>query len=380
MKIAVVTSSFLPQIGGAEFVVHNLANQWAIQGHEVCVINCISDAPMFDDVKYSLKKYNILRGSTRFGYHRFPFSGYAEKVLRRAIDEFDPDFISAHFGYPTGVWLGRMGLSTPYSLTCHGGELTESGWGDRSVKGVERLLVDALNKSSFAVAISTKAKKLMVEMGVDPSNVHFISNGVDLKKFSRISEYKLRNKQSIPDSSLVILSVGREHVAKDYNTGIRAFAKVAAKYENVYYLIVGKGTNKWYDLAKSLGIADRIRFCQGLYGEDLVGAYQQADVFLSCSVSELCPLVVLEAMAAGLPEVVTNVSGSQDMIQTNKNGIVVQLGNVQEMAEALCRLLENQEFRQKLGHENLVRSQHYSWGVIGREYLDCYKTYVACQP
>ena len=72
MKIALVTTSFLPKIGGAEFVVHYLAHHWAKQRHEVCVFNPTTDDSYFDD-NYEVKRYRALRGGTRFGHHRWPF-------------------------------------------------------------------------------------------------------------------------------------------------------------------------------------------------------------------------------------------------------------------------------------------------------------------
>ena len=70
MKIALITTSFLPAIGGAEFVVHHLAQQWSLQGHNVCVFNSLTDEIYHPDANYSVKKYRLIRGGKRFGFHR----------------------------------------------------------------------------------------------------------------------------------------------------------------------------------------------------------------------------------------------------------------------------------------------------------------------
>jgi len=88
MKITLVTSSFLPQVGGAEMVVHNLALQWVRQGYQVCVIDGIADKPVHPGANYSIMKFLIPRGSTRFGYHRFPFSQLTEYSLTKCLDVY----------------------------------------------------------------------------------------------------------------------------------------------------------------------------------------------------------------------------------------------------------------------------------------------------
>ncbi len=370
MKIALVTFTFLPEMGGAEFVVHHLADHWSKQGHEVCVINHTTNESVLCDVKYSVIQYKVMRGSTRFGYHRFPMGWHAQRQLARLLREFKPDFISAHFGYPIGYWLSRIKPLPRFLVTCHGRDITEFDWGYRTRYGVGRQLARALNKSVGVVAISVYARKLMEEMGVEPSKILDIPNGVDLERFQAKVDVEIRRKLEIPRNAAVILSVGRENAAKSYDTGIRAFAKLHARAGKTFYLIVGRGTEKWRSLAGELGVGKYVIFCEGLYDDDLVGAYQQADVFFSPSVQEMFPLVVLEAMATGLPEVVTNISGSSDAIETGTNGLVVERGDVDEMADALGRLIENESLRKRFGQANLEKSRLYDWDRISKMYLE----------
>jgi glycosyltransferase involved in cell wall biosynthesis len=220
------------------------------------------------------------------------------------------------------------------------------------------------------VAISTYARRLMLELGVDSGRIVDIPNGVDIERFRRKVKPDLKGRLGILPDSKVVLSVGRDHPQKAYDAGIRAFARIARERPGWHYVIVGSGTGKWQSLVAELGLDGRVLLCEGLQGDDLVGVYQQADIFFSPSVWELMPLVVLEAMAAGLPLVVTNVSGSQDLVKTGVNGFVVEPGELGEMAEALRLLIENGEMRRSTGAENLERSGNYSWDHIGRMYLE----------
>lgn len=370
MKIALVTASFLPQVGGAEFAIHNLALQWHAQEHETCIMNCVTNEATHAQGEYMVKRFKLLRGSTRLGYHRFPMGWYAQRGLGRLLKEFKPDFISAHFGYPTGYWLSRIKPLPKYLITCHGSEITKSEWSYRQRYNCDKQLTRGLKMSAGCVAISTYARKLMEELGVESSHIFDIPNGVDVERFQSKVDFDLHGKFGIPKEAVVVLSVGRDHPAKAYDTAIKAFAKLHSRVREVFYVMLGKSTGKWRSLASELGVGKQVGIYEGLYGNELVGAYQQADIFFSSSVQEMFPLVVLEAMAAGLPEVVTNVSGSQDVIKSGTNGFVAKPNQPDEMADALYKLATDESLRKRMADANRERSKFYGWDHISRMYLE----------
>lgn len=371
MKIAVVTTSFLPRIGGAEFAIHHLAREWCRQGHEVVVVNGVADRPSQKDAGYAVRKYRVARGASRFGAHRQPFSWYETRQLSTILDEIEPDGISAHFGYPTAIWLSRMRPVPRFLITCHGPALNETPSGPRQRYNLDETIADALNRSTRAVAISSHARRVMERIGVDPARIVEIPNGVEPERFrARVEGFDLRARLGIPQRAPVILSVGRESWAKAYDDGIRAFALVAEQDPAARYLIVGRGTDRWRSLTAQLGVADRVLFSEGLYDDELVAAYQQADLFFLPSIKELCPLVVPEAMAAGLPEVVTDVSGSQDMIRSGYNGFVIQPRDTEGMAQALTDLLRDPALRTRMGEAGRAEAKRYAWARLSRLYLE----------
>jgi glycosyltransferase involved in cell wall biosynthesis len=370
MRIALLSPSFLPALGGMEFVVHSLAVEWGKQGHDVLVINWTSDRPTHPEANYAVAKFDLLRGAPRFGYHRFPFSGYSRRSIERILEDFNPDFISAHMAYPTAHWLARMHPKRRYVVTCHGSDITLFDWGFRKRYGIDAELREGLNQSVGAIAISTHAHKMIKDLGVDSQVIKDISNGVDLERFRKTVEFSLRDELGLDSSTLIILSVGRDHPQKDYSAGIRAFANVAERLDNAYYAIIGKNASNHQTLAESLGVGDRVLFPGPLQGDRMVGAYQQANVFFSPSIWEMMPLVVLESMAVGLPSVVTNISGSQDLVLDGETGFIVEPGDEEAMADALVGLLEEPEARQKFRQAALNRSEAFSWDRISRRYLE----------
>jgi glycosyltransferase involved in cell wall biosynthesis len=373
MKIALVTCSFLPEIGGASYVVHHLAQQWAIQGHEICVINATSDRATEPGALYTVKKYSVHRGSSRFGEHSILFLWYYRKVINKLLADFNPDYISGHFAYPVAIWLSMIKPLRKFLITCHGSEI-EKSQRPRNTFNVDALLAEALNKSHGVVAISKHQSSILHELGVNSSKVHYIPNGVDTKRFGSMVKFDLRARFGIPGDAMVILSVGSGRPIKSFDAGIKAFVKLHMQLSNTYYVIIGRNTDKWFPLAQELGVAENVIFCDGLYGDELIGAYQQADIFFSPSIQEGCPLVVLEAMASGLPVLATDISGSQDLIKTGINGIVVKPGNVDEMASALYRIAGDTALRKQFSSANAVKAISYDWYAVSSRYLELMKS------
>jgi glycosyltransferase involved in cell wall biosynthesis len=371
LKIAVVTTSFLPRIGGAEFAIHHLAREWSSQGHDVVVVNAVTDRVWQEGAGYGVRAFRLPRGASRFGAHRPPFSWIGTRRIGAILRELAPDAISAHFGYPVAIWISRLEPLPRFLITCHGPALNESPSGPRRRFGIDATIAEALNRSAGVVAISGEARRIMERIGVDSARIVDIPNGVDTLRFGiRVEGSDLRRRFGIPAGAPVILSVGRESWAKAYEDGIQAFAKVAARHPSAHYLIVGRGTDAWRPFSRELEVADRLHFVEGLFGDELVAAYQQADVFFLPSVKELCPLVVPEAMAAGLPQVVTDVSGSQDMVRAGHNGLVVPPREPESMARALLELLRDPELRGRMREAALTEAAQYSWTRLSRLYLE----------
>jgi glycosyltransferase involved in cell wall biosynthesis len=330
----------------------------------------LTDEASHGEATYSVARFGLLRGAPRFGYHRFPWGWYTRHDIARQLRDFDPDFISAHMAYPTGYYLDGLVPQRPHVITCHGGDLTSFPWGFRQKFDIDAILRSALNASSGAIAISSVARTLMEELGVRSDRIRDIPNGVDLERFRSRVEFDLKNHLELDEGKRIVLSVGREHQQKAYATGLRAFARVAARDARAHYLLVGRGNGVHSELCDELGIRDRVTLCEGLYGDQLVAAYQQAELFFSPSIWEMMPLVVLEAMASGCPAVVTNISGSQDLVLHEENGLVVESDDIQGMADSVLRLLADRELRRSFSQAMLDRSEQYSWAQVSRRYLD----------
>jgi glycosyltransferase involved in cell wall biosynthesis len=370
MRIAVITASFLPEVGGAQYCVHYLAREWARAGHEVTVVNTTSDSPPDPAAGYSVRRLGLLRGSTRFGYHRFPFRHWVTRQLDRILKNDSPDFVSSHTAYPTALWLAHLPHPTRFVLTCHGGDITTAPWGARARYGIDSELRTALGRAERVIAISRSARRLVEDLGVPPERVVDIPNGVDVDRFTSRVDVDLRSELGLPRGALLILSVAHNRPPKGLEVGVRAFARARERGLDAHYLIVGQDASVLTGLARELGQAARIHPQPPLTGDRLAAAYQQAEVYLAPSWDELFPLVLLEAMASGLAVVATDISGHQDVVRPGENGFLVGAGDVEEMARALLELGQDPSARESIGKTNRQRAHEFRWEEISRRYLE----------
>jgi glycosyltransferase involved in cell wall biosynthesis len=135
--------------------------------------------------------------------------------------------------------------------------------------------------------------------------------------------------------------------------------------------LVGDGPEKntLAELARTLQIADRINFAGWLSRAELSETYRQHDVFVLPSLDEGMPNVLLEAMASGLPSVVTKISGNEELVREGKNGFLVPPRDVRALAEALTRMLQKKDLRIQLGDAAREIAVEYSWRSVAEKYL-----------
>lgn len=220
--------------------------------------------------------------------------------------------------------------------------------------------------------------------------------GIDTALFEKLQDPELRDeekrlfhkKYQIPQNALVLLSVGELNKGKNHRIVIDAAAALHRK--DVYYLICGQGAwrQKLLDTAKRQGIDGQLRMPG--YQEDLVRVYRNADIFVFPSMREGMPVALMEAMAAGLPCVVSDIRGNRELmrdsavnIQTGRRGkgrfaqggFRFCLRRPQQLVQALRILLEDEGLRQKCGRYNQEIIKHYDLAAVERRMKKIYEAF-----
>jgi glycosyltransferase involved in cell wall biosynthesis len=215
------------------------------------------------------------------------------------------------------------------------------------------------------------ARSLSRVDGFARSRIEVIPNGVDLQRYGRaLDEAALRRKIGLDPSRRYITTVARFHPVKDHRTLFHAFAEVAPVRPDVDLLLAGDGQlrESLEKLAHDLHIDERVHFL-GVRG-DVADLLRASDIFALTSVSEAASITLLEAMASGLPVVVTAVGGNPEIVREGIDGLLAPRGDSHAVATALLRLLDDGRLAMAMGQAGAerVRTQYRLDDTIERYY------------
>jgi glycosyltransferase involved in cell wall biosynthesis len=227
-----------------------------------------------------------------------------------------------------------------------------------------------LARASQVAAVSYSVADELMRYPVGAHSVEVVGNGVDTGRF-RPADVPSRRC----DGPRYILAAGRLDVRKGFHDLIEAMAEVRRRCPDVALYIAGSGplAGQLRATGRTFGLDGALRLLGHVDQTSLVALYRGAAIFAHAAHYEGLPTVLLEAMSCGKPVVSTAVSGALDLIEDGRNGLLVPSERPQEMAYALCRLLDDAMLAAQLGYaaRRTVEAQ-FSWGVVGNRYEGCY--------
>lgn len=241
-------------------------------------------------------------------------------------------------------------------------------------KTAERILA---HNTDALVTINTEdynaAKKFKLRKN---GRVYYINGvGTDVEKIRRAcsTDNDYRKEIDVSDNSFVIVTVAELIKRKNLETAIKAFAQ--ADIPGSVYLICGKGTEQdaLKKLCEELGVTDRVRFLG--YRTDIYNILGVSDLFLFTSHQEGLPIAVIEAMAAGLPCVVSDIRGNNELIGS-ENGILCSDNDVTAFAGGIKKLYENSDLRFEMGNRSREISEKYDVSIAVKNMAEIYKSFI----
>ncbi|MDQ0321103.1 glycosyltransferase involved in cell wall biosynthesis [Pararhizobium capsulatum DSM 1112] len=274
--------------------------------------------------------------------------------LRKALRDGAFDIVHTHMS--KAAMLGGLASATsgiPVTInTAHNlGFLALSNPAARGLFWIYDRLLFALTTDAV-ITVSGRVRDGIIRSGIAPGDkVVSIHNGIEAGRFptDRDRASAIRHTFGIEDSHPLIVTVARLVWFKGLHDLIDAAALVLEKEPNARFLIVGSGPQLDELRAKTvaLGIADRVIFA----GErrDVPDILSAADIFALTSVSEGLPISILEAMAAGLPVVATDVGGISELVAEGETGFLVPAREPREIANRILRLTADAGLRQSFG-------------------------------
>ena len=304
------------------------------------------------------------------------------------------DLIHLHTGKRLGA-IGRYVAARrklPYVISLHGGvydvpALEAQTW-TAPAKGtfewgkVLGWWVGARRVLDDAAAIICVGRKELKEAQLRHPNqaVVHLPNGVDADRFASGDGSGFRSRHGIQPDAFVILVVGRIDPQKNQLLAVRLLAELRRKNPRVHLVLVGPVTDDDYNLSLSkeiaaLGLDRNVTLIRGLETSDpeLVNAYHAANLFLLPSVHEPFGIVILEAWAAGLPVVASNVGGIPSFVSDGENGCLFPSGDLAALLGAVRALIANPDRGRKIAAAGKKKaSEEFGWDRITRQLVGIY--------
>jgi glycosyltransferase involved in cell wall biosynthesis len=207
--------------------------------------------------------------------------------------------------------------------------------------------------AKFVVTISEFGRgHLLRILGMEARNhVNAVHLGVDLSQFQPVEQ------NSQPGQPVHLVCVGRLVKDKAQDVLLEAMAKLVQRGVNARLTLVGNGTaaRAFEDLSNQLGLQSHVKFTGALPQPQTQEVLRTADIFVLPSFAEGIPVALMEAMAMEIPCVSTTVMGIPELIRSGEDGVLVQPADIDGLADALQRLIENPELRRRLGRAARVK-------------------------
>jgi glycosyltransferase involved in cell wall biosynthesis len=383
MKICHVSSCFVPSHGGVETFIYQLCKKQVQKGHKVKVIT--SDRGQVRNKNHEwIDEIEVTRYPER--YHLFE-APIMPRIALRVLSE-DYDILHIHGMVPTvsdlSLILGKL-KRKPIVLTYHcDAETPEYGLiGKLAGKGYAIASLLAVRLADRIVATTKNYARTSIVLNHVLENMTIIPCGVDKSRFSPNHGDKRGKKIAERTNNHKILYVGKLIHYKGVDVLIKAFKIVLAKSsQNCSLLIAGSGgeRDELINLVKDLDLCDHVTFSGGLPDDLLPQCYRSSNLFVLPSLAsrrEAFGIVLLEAMASGLPVITSDIPGPDEVVRNGETGLLVPPGNVEKLAEAIITLLDD-KYSSKMGicaHKDVAKK--YDWSVVAESYERLYRR-LAC--
>lgn len=378
MKIGFFTDIYYPYLNGVSVAVDNLTRELRRKGHTAYLF-----APKIKGYKdndpniFRLSSTTVLFSTPEI---RLPVP-IPNKNLRK-IFKLDLDLIHVHGGGAfslLGYQIAKV-KGIPCVLTFHGmlTEYTHYLFRGKIVKP-KAVIVASRMFGNVVDAVTTPSEKMknMLEGYGIKNPIKVIPNIVDLSKFDIRKQTYLHKILNLSDDAPIILAVGRLGKEKNFPFLIEMFKNLAKKENKSHLVFVGKGPDKKSLLEMSGDLLNkRIHFTDQIEVASMPLVYASAEIFAFASTTEVHPMVVLEAAAAGLPLVLADDSAYKNIIVNGVNGF--SLPQKKELfAAKLKQLLRDKELRSKFGkNSKIIIKKKFHPDFLIKEAISYYKTII----
>ena len=369
VKIAVVIPKYGLVGGGERFVrelteriaadhrydVHVFANKWSSQ----CDHITFHKIPII-----TFPRFLTTISFAWFANHKIAKMNF--DIIHTHDRIFNADLFTMH-GVPHRFWVKKVRRKN-MSLFDYG-----TSW-------VEKSLIRKGNCRVFLPVSNLAKDKFIQEFGVDPGKVQVVHPGVDIGRFDTLDRKSCRDEIrahfKIDEADTVLLFVGMNFELKGLGNLIAAVGVIKSKQlpDRLKLLVVGKGDRKKYHrLAEKAGIKNDVIFA-GVWAEHIEHIYMASDIFAMPSGFDTFGMVVLEAMSASLPVIISDTVGAMDLVKEGINGFVVEKNDIGSMSSKIEFMLDKEK-RKNLAKEAHKTAAKNTWDLMAERIIRIYEKF-----
>lgn len=377
MRIGMMADVYKPHISGITNYISLSKRHLEAQGHEVFIFT-------FGDEDYEDDETNVVRSPglplLDTGYYiSLRYNRLAQRLLHTM------DLVHVHHPFLSGSLALRYcrPRRLPIVFTSHTrydlySQAYLPGLPDVfSETALEAYLPAFCRACDAVIAPSQGMREVLERFGVD-APVEVIPNGVDLAHFHHPLDPINRAELGYTPEDVVMIYVGRLGPEKNLPFLLRSFSGTVQVFDHARLLIIGDGPeyDNLVDRTRHMGIADKVHFA-GMLPYEAVPCYlAMADAFVTASVTEVHPLSLIEAMAAGLPALGILSPGIGDTIQDGETGYLAREEDLAAFTARMVRLVMDHPARRQMGEKARLASQRYDIRHTTRLVLECYQAVV----
>jgi len=377
LHIAFFTNSYYPVLNGVVRSVASFRETLMKQGHNVFVFAQYD--PNYEDEEPFIFRYPSLPLPLGEISAAIPVSPFVDQLL----PALKLDVIHTHHPILLGQTAARkaaeLGLPLVFTFHTQYWEYThyvpfpQEVIQDFLKNAVHKWLKDFMQKCQHIIIPSESMKDILVrEYGLE-GHYTVVPTGTNLEPFLTADGDALRKAQGWQDETILI-SVGRLASEKNWETLLHAFAKVYPAHRNLRLVLLGDGPAResLEALAAELGIAERVSFMGSIPFGEIPAYLKAADAFSFASVTETQGLVTIEAMAAGLPIVAVDASGTRDIVEHGKQGFLVE-NDPDALAQGLHELLSDPHQMKRFSNSALKKAKTFDVNQLSQQLVSVYE-------
>lgn len=367
LKIGVIC---YPSVGGSGVVATELGAMMAERGHELHFIS--SSIP-----------FRLVEEHPNIHFHEVAIEGYAvfkyppydialANKIAQVIIEKELDLLHVHYAVPHAVSAALAKDMAQSSIgiitTLHGTDVTVLGH-DPSLKTTVSY---GINQSTIVTAVSDSLKRDTMQLIKPDAEIRTIYNFIDEKRYIPMAPSHLKAELGIAENEKVIIHISNFRDVKNIPQIVRTFFEVR-KSVKVKLVLVGEGPEKEHieKLVRDLQLEEAVIFTGKR--DDMTHLLAISDAMLHLSKQEAFGLVILEAMACGVPTVATAIGGIPEVVEDGKSGFLVPFGDIEMATEKTIELLTNErlhhDFR-KMGMQ-IAKTKFHSSEIV-QQYEELY--------